>query len=225
MGITGDAQGETKVQDGRRNNGGARPGAGRKTKQEELRSELRRLVTTHLRPIVEKPKPQARADKPKVQDGRRNNGGARPGAGRKRKIAQIDPNKFLSPEEDAAVERLLRDLKTVDDEHKAERDELSPNATEQTSVNGSKQGKRRRGRQPGDENFDRHRFLADLDHAIRDLKSKGVKERDITRKRVTREYKLGAEFISPDALTKRLRLCGVNSEFPSYVESRLKVSP
>ncbi len=49
------------------------------------------------------------------------------------------------------------------------------------------------------------------------------KAREITRKLVTRNYKLVGEFISPDALTKRLRECNVEIDFRDYVQSRVEV--
>jgi hypothetical protein len=62
--------------------------------------------------------PRPRADKPKYQDGRRNNGGARPGAGRKPKheevAAQIarllKPKPAPMPRREARAAKLLRDV-------------------------------------------------------------------------------------------------------------------
>jgi len=85
--------------------------------------------------------------------------------------------------------------------------------------------KRKIGGQLGNERFDRDKFLADLNHAIRDLYEKGIQQRNITRKRIAAAYKLGGDFISPDAITKRLRLCGVDQEFPDYVQQILRDNP
>src|SRR5205085_5226611 len=75
------------------------------------------------------------------------------------------------------------------------------------------------------ERFNRTSFKSDLDSAIDDQLAQGVLARKITRKKITKNYKLADEYINPDNLTKRMRSCGIELSFDDYVESRVKLNP
>jgi len=77
----------------------------------------------------------------------------------------------------------------------------------------------------GKERFDRSVFRSDLDGAIDAELTLGTPPRKITRKKIAKNYPLGGEYINPDALTKRMRLSGVELSFDDYVESRAKLRP
>jgi hypothetical protein len=140
MGTTDGIQGAA-----RKARGGRRPGAGRKTKEEEFRAELRRQLATTGEPVAE-PSParartddaqvQTRADKPKARSGRPGWGGARPGAGRKCKEKIVETKTDLyapfTPEEEAKLKRLFDSTADA---------EAEPAARAQEDGNGSKGGR------------------------------------------------------------------------------------